>query len=166
VISGFSTTYPHANPLPFLNLIFFKVFANGLPSVKFPPVQTSSYATGVKESLKNKTRITSYMRASFVDLYCRNRSQPEVATRLHLKVWWCTSEACEKLRLLLVPVHQLSWYLPATALVQNNSRFLELIRFVLRPLELLWKGRLPVHVVHLFVFQPSKISDCSQQCST
>ena len=66
MISHFSTRYPHPNPLSFLN--FFYVLASGLPSAKFPLAQISSYATDVNESPMNRTKFTSSMRASFVDL--------------------------------------------------------------------------------------------------
>jgi len=43
--------------------------ANGIPSAKFLLPQTSSYTSDVNQSLKKRTRFTSYMRASFVDLH-------------------------------------------------------------------------------------------------
>ena len=61
--------------------------------LSFLLAQTYSYTTDVNQSLKNRTRFTSYMRGIYADLRRESVSYRKVATGLQLKVWWCTSEA-------------------------------------------------------------------------
>jgi len=60
--------------------------------LSFLLAQTYNYTTDVNQSLKNRTRFTSYMRASCTDLLRESVSYRKVATGLPSKVWWCTSE--------------------------------------------------------------------------
>jgi len=92
VISGFSSRYLHPDPISFLNF-FSKCWLVAFLQLSFPLTQTYNFTTDVNQSLNNRTRFTSYMRAIYADLLRESVPYREVTTRLRLKVWWCTSEA-------------------------------------------------------------------------
>jgi len=60
--------------------------------LSFLLAQTYSYTTDVNQSLKNRTRLTSYMVASYADMLWESVSYRKVATGLRSKVLWYTSE--------------------------------------------------------------------------